>query len=81
MTVLPEWLQLSPEGITVSDYEALPEDVCRRVESGEGSAPQRVIRHVLDPRTQSYVVDGADERALSVTSPFALTVNLRALVG
>ncbi|MET8848542.1 Uma2 family endonuclease [Amycolatopsis sp. NPDC004625] len=191
MTVLPEWLQLSPEGITVADYEALPEDVCRRVEivdgavvvlpaptrshqrlvrrladvleaacgpelavvtgadlrvqeaplvnrrpdivvydaqvpdeqvlrpadcrlvveimsegsvtadrlskpaeyaaagighywrveGGEGSAPRRVIRHVLDPRTQSYMVDGADEGALRVTSPFALTVDLRALLG
>ncbi len=52
-----------------------------RVEDGDGAASCRVIRHVLDPRAQSYVVDGVDDGVLSVTSPFALTVDLRALAG
>lgn len=190
-TVLPEWLQLPPEGVTAAGYEALPEDICRRVEivdgavlvlpaplrthqrlarrladtieascgselavvtgtdlrvqeaplvnrrpdivvydaqvpdeqvlrpadcrlvvevmsagsvtedrlskpagyaaagighfwrveDGDGSAPWRVIRYALNPSTQSYVVEGVDDGMLSVTSPFALTVDLRALAG
>lgn len=190
-TVLPEWLQLPPEGVTAAGYEALPEDVCRRVEivdgavvvlpaplrshqrlarrladaieascgpelavvtgadlrvqeaplvnrrpdivvydarvpeeqvlrpadcrlvvevmsagsvtadrlskpaeyaaarighywrveDGDGATPRRVVRYVLDPHAQSYVVDGVDDGMLSVTSPFALTVDLRALAG
>ncbi len=190
-TVLPEWLQLSPEGVTAADYEVLPEEVCRRVEivdgavlvlpaplrshqrlarrladvleencgpelavvtgadlrvreaplvnrrpdivvydaqvpdeqvlrpvdcrlvveimstgsvtadrlskpaeyaaarighywrveDGDGATPCRVVRHVLDPHAQSYVVDGVDEGVLSVSSPFSLTVDVRALAG
>lgn len=186
-TVLPEWLQLSPEGVTAADYEALPEEVCRRVEivdgavvvvpaplrshqrlarrladvieancgpelavvtgadlriqesplvnrrpdivvydarvpdeqvlrpadcrlvvevmsassvtadrlskpaeyaaagighywrveDDDGSAPCRIIRHLLDLGERRYAVDGVDDRVLSVTSPFALTVDLR----
>lgn len=37
MTALPDWMIGSDEGlITVADYEALPEDVCRRIEIVDG---------------------------------------------
>ncbi|WP_249124544.1 Uma2 family endonuclease [Saccharopolyspora erythraea] len=32
MTSLPEWMVLPPSGLSAADYEALPEDVCRRME-------------------------------------------------
>jgi Uma2 family endonuclease len=51
---LPDWLLLSPNGLTADDYAALPEEVCRRIEIIDGGvlvniAPsrshQRVVRH------------------------------------
>lgn len=36
MTTLPDWLHLPPEGITADAYEALPEEVCRRIEIVDG---------------------------------------------
>lgn len=57
-----------------------------RVEDGDGAAPYRaapyrVVRHVLDPRAEIYIRAGVDEAALSVTSPVALTIDLRTLAG
>jgi Uma2 family endonuclease len=54
-TVPPDWMVLTPEGITVADHEALPEDVCRRIEIVDGAivvnvAPRRahqaIARHL-----------------------------------
>lgn len=37
MTALPDWMVGSDDGlITVADYEALPEEVCRRIEIVDG---------------------------------------------
>jgi Uma2 family endonuclease len=46
MTALPGWAELPPSGLTAADYEALPEEVCRRVEVVDGAvivsaAPRR----------------------------------------
>lgn len=35
--VLPGWLELPPGGLTASEYEELPEDICRRIEVVDGS--------------------------------------------
>src|SRR6266545_8154896 len=57
MTVLPEWLRLATDGLSASDYEALPEDLCRRIEVVDGGvvvlpAPhrshQRLVRRLAD---------------------------------
>jgi hypothetical protein len=57
VTVLPEWLQLSPEGVTAADYEAMPEEVRRRVEIVDGAvvvlpgplrSHQRLVRRLAD---------------------------------
>ena len=57
MTVLPEWLQLASTGLSASDYEALPEDLCRLIEVVDGGvvvlpAPhrshQRLVRRLAD---------------------------------
>jgi Uma2 family endonuclease len=47
MTALPGWMELSAEGFSAADYEALPEDVCRRIEVVDGAivvnpAPRRL---------------------------------------
>ncbi len=36
MTVLPEWMIRWPDGLTVEDYEALPEGICRQIEVVDG---------------------------------------------
>jgi Uma2 family endonuclease len=46
MTALPDWTQLPADGLTVAAYEALPEEVCRRIEVVDGAivlnaAPRR----------------------------------------
>ncbi|MGH3861131.1 Uma2 family endonuclease [Actinokineospora sp.] len=46
MTALPDWMVLRPEGLSAADYEALPEEVCRRIEVIDGAivvnaAPRR----------------------------------------
>ena len=76
MTTLPDWLHLPPEGITAAAYEAMPEDVCRRIEVVDGGvvvlpAPRRshqtVVRRLAGALesaagTDSAVVTGADLR-------------------
>ncbi|MEV6829800.1 Uma2 family endonuclease [Amycolatopsis sp. NPDC051102] len=46
MTALPDWMLLSASGLSADDYEALPEEVCRRIEIVDGAivvnpAPRR----------------------------------------
>ncbi|WP_410595539.1 Uma2 family endonuclease [Amycolatopsis sp. lyj-23] len=53
-----------------------------RVDNNDAaSASRRVVRHVLDARTQAYAVDSVDEGTLRVTSPFTLTIDVNALIG
>ena len=49
-TTLPGWMDL-PDGLTVADYEALPEDICRRIEIVDGAiivngAPRRLHQDI-----------------------------------
>jgi Uma2 family endonuclease len=49
MTALPDWMVLPPEGLSAATYEALPEEICRRVEIVDGAivvnaAPRRLHR-------------------------------------
>ena len=51
MTALPDWMIRTGEGLTVADYEALPEEVCRQIEIVDGAvvvspSPQRVHQHI-----------------------------------
>ncbi|GAB1514369.1 Uma2 family endonuclease [Actinophytocola sp. KF-1] len=51
MTALPDWMVRSGEGLTVADYEALPEEVCRRIEIVDGAvvvspSPRRAHQHI-----------------------------------
>ena len=36
MTALPDWMDL-PNGLSAQDYEALPEEICRRIEIVDGA--------------------------------------------
>lgn len=50
MTALPDWMDL-PNGLSAQEYEALPEDICRRIEIVDGAiivnaAPRRLHQDI-----------------------------------
>jgi Uma2 family endonuclease len=51
MTALPDWMDLPPGGLSAEDYEALPPDICRRIEVVDGAiivsaAPRRLHQDI-----------------------------------
>jgi Uma2 family endonuclease len=53
MTTIPDWMVRSGEGLTAADYEALPEEVCRRIEIVDGAvvvspSPRRAHQHIAN---------------------------------
>jgi Uma2 family endonuclease len=47
VTALPDWMDLPPGGLSAEEYEALPPDICRRIEVVDGAiivsaAPRRL---------------------------------------
>ena len=76
MTALPDWLVLPPEGLSVADYEALPEEICRRIEIIDGAivvnaAPRRP--HQIIARRLANMLEAAAGPAFAV----ATNVDLR----
>ncbi|HEY3611895.1 MAG TPA: Uma2 family endonuclease [Pseudonocardiaceae bacterium] len=52
MTALPDWMTSHPDGLTAADYDALPEEICRRIEIVDGGvvvnvAPCRAHQHLV----------------------------------
>lgn len=50
MTALPDWMDL-PDGMSAEDYNALPEEICRRIEIVDGAiivnaAPRRLHQDI-----------------------------------
>jgi Uma2 family endonuclease len=50
LTALPDWMD-RPDGISAEDYEALPEEICRRIEIIDGAiivnpAPRRLHQNI-----------------------------------
>jgi Uma2 family endonuclease len=50
VTALQDWIVSHPEALTVADYDALPEDICRRIEIVDGAivsspSPRRSHQH------------------------------------
>ncbi|WIV52937.1 Uma2 family endonuclease [Amycolatopsis nalaikhensis] len=82
-TVLPEWLQLSPEGVTAADYAALPEDVCRRVEIVDGAVvvlPAPLRSHQLLARRLADVLEANSGLELAVVTGADLRIQEAPLV-
>jgi Uma2 family endonuclease len=70
MTTLPQWMDL-PNGLGAEDYEALPEDICRRIEIVDGAiivnaAPRRLHQDIC--RRLANVLEAACGPALAVST-------------
>lgn len=76
MTALPDWMVRSGDGLTVADYEALPEEVCRQIEILDGTvkvspSPSRVHQRV------ARRLANALETAVTVNFAVEVDVDLR----
>jgi Uma2 family endonuclease len=70
MTALPTWMDL-PDGMGAEDYEALPEEICRRIEIVDGAivvnaAPRRLHQNIC--RRLANVLEAACGPGLTVTT-------------
>jgi Uma2 family endonuclease len=68
MTALPDWTRLPTDGLTVAAHEALPEEVCRRIEVVDGAIVlnatprrphQRIVRRLANVLESACVPDFA----------------------
>jgi Uma2 family endonuclease len=71
MTALPDWIVSHPEGLTAADYEALPEEISRRIEIIDGAvlvnaSPRRA--HQIIARRLAHVLDEAANRRIAVAT-------------
>jgi Uma2 family endonuclease len=70
MTALPDWMDL-PDGMSAEDYEALPEEICRRIEIVDGAiivnaAPRRLHQDIC--RRLANALETASGPALAVST-------------
>jgi Uma2 family endonuclease len=70
MTALPDWMDL-PDGMSAEDYEALPEEICRRIEIVDGAiivnaAPRRLHQDIC--RRLANALEAACGPALAVST-------------
>ena len=70
MTALPGWMDL-PDGLSARDYEALPEEICRRIEIVDGAvivnaAPRRLHQNIC--RRLANALEAACGPALAVSA-------------
>jgi Uma2 family endonuclease len=73
MTALPDWMVRSGEGLTVADYEALPEDVSRQIEILDGTvkvSPSPSREHQRVARRLANALEG------SITDEFAVETDV-----
>jgi Uma2 family endonuclease len=71
---LPGWMDL-PEGLSAAEYEALPEDICRRIEIVDGAiivnaAPRRLHQDIC--RRLANVLESACGPAFAVSTDIDL---------
>jgi Uma2 family endonuclease len=69
-TALPGWMDL-PDGLSAAEYEALPEDICRRIEIVDGAiivnaAPRRLHQDIC--RRLANALETACGPALAVST-------------
>ena len=70
MTVLPDWMNLPPGGLSAEDYEALPADICRRIEIVDGAivvnaAPRRLHQNIARRLANALEATTGSELAVS----------------
>ena len=70
MTALPDWMDL-PDGLSAEEYDALPEDICRRIEIVDGAiivnaAPRRLHQDIC--RRLANVLEAACRPAFAVST-------------
>lgn len=70
MTALPDWMDL-PDGLSAADYEALPEEICRRIEVVDGAiivsaAPRRLHQDIA--RRLANALEAACRPGLAVST-------------
>jgi Uma2 family endonuclease len=70
MTALPDWMNL-PDGLGAEEYEALPEEICRRIEIVDGAiivnaAPRRMHQDIC--RRLANVLEATCRPALAVST-------------
>jgi Uma2 family endonuclease len=68
MTTLPDWMVRYGEGLTAADYEALPEEICRRIEIVDGAvmvrpSPWRPHQQITRSLVNAMEVVGSDQFA------------------
>ena len=71
MTALPDWMNLPPSGLSAEDYEALPENICRRIEIVDGAiivsaAPRRLHQDIA--RRLANALEAACRPGLAVST-------------
>ena len=69
MTALPDWMDL-PDGLSAEEYEALSEDICRRIEIVDGAiivtaAPRRLHQDIC--RRLANALEAACRPVLAVS--------------
>ncbi len=70
MTALPDWMDF-PDGMSAEDYEALPEEICRRIEIVDGAiivnaAPRRLHQNIC--RRLANALEAACGSGLTVST-------------
>jgi Uma2 family endonuclease len=70
MTALPDWMDL-PDGMSAEDYNALPEEICRRIEIVDGAiivnaAPRRLHEDIS--RRLANALEAASGPAFAVST-------------
>jgi Uma2 family endonuclease len=70
LTALPDWMDL-PDGMTAGDYEALPEEICQRIEIVDGAiivnaAPRRLHQKIC--RRLANALEAACGPSLTVST-------------
>ena len=70
MTALPAWMD-RPNGLSAEEYEALPEDICRRIEVVDGAiivnaSPRRLHQDIC--RRFANALDAVRRPTLAVST-------------
>jgi len=71
MTALPDWMVSRPDGLTIADYDALPEEICRHIEIVDGAivvnpAPRRSHQRIVHHLTSALEAVVSEDLAVAI---------------